>query len=188
MVFSVCQFDIYFPLDLSYYKIVMKKILAITFVIALMHTGALAADLDIGTHASVYYPPDGGGNTMMVGIDATYRMDPYFSARGDLDNSSYQSADHKYSLTSMAVTLIGHLLGDSNFDPYVGAGLGYYDKKIDGIADSSTGLNSLAGIAVHFKTFSAGIEVQYVIPDTRYMETGFYSFGGNMTGGLHIEM
>jgi hypothetical protein len=184
----VCQFDIYFPQDLRYYKIVMRKILAITFVLILMHTCAFAAELDIGTHASVYYPPEGGGNTLMTGIDATYKIGPYFSARGDLDNSSYQAADHKYSLTSLAVTLIGHLLGDSNFDPYVGAGLGYYDKKIDGVTDASTGLNALAGISAHFQTFTAGLELKYVIPDTRHMETGFYSFGGTMTGGLHVDI
>jgi hypothetical protein len=48
----------------------MKKILAITSAIFLVSTVALAADLDIGTHASVYYPPEGGGNTVMAGIDA----------------------------------------------------------------------------------------------------------------------
>jgi opacity protein-like surface antigen len=166
----------------------MKKILAITFFVILAHTSAFASDLNIGTQASFYYPPEGGGNTLMAGIDATYRLSPYFSARSDLNSSNYQSADHKYSLTSLAVTLIGHLLGDSRFDPYIGAGVGYYDKETDGLSDPSTGFNSIAGIMFHFKTFSAGIEVQYVIPDTRHMETGFYSFGGNMTGGLHIEM
>ena len=124
----------------------------------------------------------------MTGVDATYRIGPYFSARGDLDNSNYQSFDHKYSLTSLSITLIGHLLGDSNFDPYVGGGLGFYDKSTDGVTDSSTGLNALAGIIAHFQTFNAGLELKYVIPDTRHMETGFYTFGGNMTGGLHVEL
>lgn len=166
----------------------MRKILATTFVVLLMYTGVFAADLDIGTHASFYYPPEGGGNTLMTGIDATYRIGPYFSARGDLDNSSYQTADHKYSVTSLAVTLLGHIMGDSNIDPYIGGGLGFYDKKIDGVANSSTGLNAVTGIAVHFQTFNAGIEIKYVILDTRYMETGFYSVGGNMTGGLHVDL
>jgi hypothetical protein len=171
-----------------YYKFVMRKILATSFLAMFMCAGALAADLDIGTHASFYSPPEGGGNTLMTGIDATYCFGPYFSARGDLDNSSYQTADHKYSLTSLAVTLIGHLLGDSKVDPYVGGGLGYYDKKTDGVSDTSTGLNALTGITVHFQTFNVGVEIKYLIPDTRHMETGFYSVGGQMTGGLHVDL
>lgn len=171
-----------------YYKIVMRKILAITFIAVLICAPSFAADLDIGTHASFYLPPEGGGNTLMTGIDATYRTGPYFSIRGDLDNSSYQTSDHKYSLTSLAVTLVGHPLGNSKIDPYVGAGLGLYDKKIDDLTDSSTGLNALAGISIHFQTFNAGVEIKYVIPDTRHMETGFYTVGGNLTGGLHIDL
>jgi len=171
-----------------YYKFVMRKILATSFLAILLCSGALAADLDIGTHASFYSPPEGGGNTVMAGIDATYRMGPYFSARGDLDNSNYQAADHKYSLTSVSITLIGHLLGASNIDPYIGLGVGYYDKITDGASDKSTGLNSVAGIAVHFQTFNAAVEIKYVIPDTRHMDTGFYSAGGQMTGGLHVDL
>lgn len=166
----------------------MKKILAITFLAALISAGAYAATLDIGTHASFYYPPEGGGNTLMTGIDATYLIGPYFSARGDLDNSSYQTSDHKYSLTSLAVTLIGHLMGASTIDPYVGAGVGYYDKKTDGVSDTSTGLNTLMGITAHFQALNVGVEIKYTIPDARHMETGFYSLGGNMTGGLHVDL
>jgi hypothetical protein len=166
----------------------MRKILATSLLAVLMCSGALATDLDIGTHASFYYPPEGGGNTLMTGVDATYRIGPYFSARGDLDNSSYQTADHKYSLTSLSLTLIGHLNGDSIVDPYVGGGLGYYDKTTDGVSDKSTGLNALVGIAAHFQTFNAGVEIKYVIPDTRHMDTGFYSAGGQMTGGLHVDL
>ncbi|MFH1709730.1 MAG: outer membrane beta-barrel protein [bacterium] len=166
----------------------MRKILATTFVVILMCVGASAADLDIGTHASFYYPPEGGGNTLMTGIDATYRIGPYLSIRGDLDNSSYQAAAHKYSMTSLAVTLIGHLLGASMVDPYLGGGVGLYEKNTDGTVDSSTGLNALAGIAIRFQTFNVGVEAKYVLPDTRHMETGFYTIGGNMTGGLHIDL
>jgi hypothetical protein len=171
-----------------YYKFVMRKILATTFIVILMCAPSFAADLDIGTHASFYYPTEGGGNTLMTGVDATYRTGPYLSIRGDLDNSSYQTADHKYSLTSLAVTLIGHLLGESKIDPYVGGGLGFYEKTTDGLIDSSTGLNALAGIAVHFQTLNVGLEIKYVLPDTRHMETGFYTIGGNLTGGLHIDL
>jgi phage tail protein X len=66
--------------------------------------------------------------------------------------------------------------------------LGYYYNKTDGVSDTSTGLNALTGIAVHFQTFNAGVEIKYVIPDTRHMETGFYSAGGQMTGGLHVDL
>ena len=171
-----------------YYKFVMRKILATTFIALFICASSFAADLDIGTHASFYAPPEGGGNTLMTGVDATYRVGPYFSARGDVDNSSYQTADHKYSLTSLTLTLIGHPMGASSIDPFLGAGLGNYDKQIDGLTDSSTGLNFLAGIAAHFQTFNAGIEIKYVIPDTRDMATGFYTVGANMTGGMHIEL
>lgn len=172
----------------QYYKYVTRKILAITFLLMLLCGNSLAADLDIGTHASFFIPPEGGGNTLMTGIDANYRLNTYFSARGSIDNANYQTNEHQYSLTSLTVTLIGHLLGESSIDPYVGAGVGYYDKKIDGNSDSSTGLNALAGISAKFTTFSVGLEVKYIIPDTKHMETGFYSVGGQLTGGLHISM
>jgi hypothetical protein len=171
-----------------YYKSVMKKLLATTVLVILICSSSVAASLNIGTHASFYAPPEGGGNTLMAGIDATYRLNSYFSARGDLDASNYQSNDHKYSLTSLSVTLIGHLLGSSSVDPYLGAGIGLYDKRTDDVTDRSTGFNALAGIAVHFPTFNLGIEVKYVLPDTRHMDAGFYTMGGNMTGGLHVDL
>lgn len=171
-----------------YYKFVMKRILAITFLAAALISRAFAADLDIGTHASFFLPPEGGGNTIMAGIDANYRLSSYFSARASVDNANYSANNHGYSITAVTVTLLGHLMGDSTLDPYVGAGAGLFDKKIDGISNSTTGLNAVAGIAAHFPTFNAGFEVKYTIPDTRYMDTGFYSVGGQMTGGLHVSL
>ena len=123
----------------------------------MMCAGAFAADLDIGTHASFYSPPEGGGNTVMDGVDATYRLGPYFSARGDLDNSSYQASNHKYSLTSLAITLIGHLLGDYKVDPYLGGGLGLYDKQID--------LRVLPSISKH-STRALKLNMSYRTQDT----------------------
>jgi len=153
-----------------------------------MCTSALAADLDIGTHASFYIPPEGGGNTLMTGVDANYRIGPYFSARGSVDNSNYQTSDHRYTLTSITITLIGHLLGRSSIDPYAGAGIGFYEKRIDDSTLTSTGLNAVAGISANFQTFNAGVEIKYTVPDTKHMETGFYSVGGQMTGGLHVDL
>jgi hypothetical protein len=166
----------------------MKKLLATTVFVFLICGRSFAGSVDIGTHASFYAPPEGGGNTLMVGVNATYVLNSYFSARGDVDSSNYQANDHKYSLTSLTLTLIGHLLGNSAVDPYLGAGMGMYDKKTDDLSDTSTGLNALAGIAMHFPTIDLGIEVKYVIPDTRDMKTGFYSAGCNLTGGLHVRL
>jgi len=165
----------------------MKKILAISAFILILCPIAFADDLDIGTHASFYLPPEGGGNTLMMGVDANYRIGSYFSARGSIDNSNYSTSDHQYSLTTYTVTLIGHILGDSNIDPYLGAGLGLYDKKTDGISNSTTGYNALAGLAFRFPAFNAGLEIKYTIPDSRHMDTGYYSIGGQMTGGLHVS-
>lgn len=165
----------------------MKKIL-VTLFILLTCAGSFAADLDIGTHASFYVPPEGGGTTLMTGIDADYRIGSYFSARGSVDNANYQTSEHQYSLTALTLTLIYHTLGASSIDPYLGAGAGLYDKKTDGVSDSTTGLNVLAGVSAKFQTFNVGFEVKYIIPDTRHMDTGFYSFGGQMTGGLHVSL
>jgi len=170
-----------------YYKVAMKKILVASLFLVIFIHGSSAADLDIGTHASFFIPPEGGGNTLMTGIDANYKIGSYFSARASVDNANYSTADHQYSLTSLTITLIGHILGASSIDPYLGAGVGLFDKKIDGVSDSSTGLNALAGIAAHFPTFNAGLEIKYTIPDTGHMDTGFYSIGGQMTGGLRVS-
>jgi hypothetical protein len=147
-----------------------------------------AADLDIGTHASFYSPPEGGGNTAMVGVDATYRLNNYFSARGSVDNANYRTTEHQYSLTSYTLDMLLHLMGAAQIDPYVGLGGGLNEKQIDGFPNSTTLMNALAGVTIHFPTFNAGVEIKYTIPDTRYMDTGFYSAGGNMTGGMHLSL
>ena len=166
----------------------MKNILVVTIFLLFCSSAALSADLDIGTHANFYLPPEGGGNTLSTGIDATYRIDNYVSARGSVDNASYSANNIHYSLTSLTIDLIYHALGKNTLDPYIGAGVGYYEQKADLETTSSTGLNALAGILFHFQSFNAGIEVKYVVPDTHHMETGFYSVGGQLTGGLHITL
>ena len=151
-------------------------------------SATLAAELDIGPHASFFLPPDGGGNTLMTGIDATYRLNDNFSARGSVDNANYSSNDHKYMVTSFSLDLITHILGKSAFDPYIGTGVVYYEKSTDGISASTTGLNAIAGISMNFQTFSAGIEVKYVVPDANDMKTGFYTAGGQLAGSLHVDL
>ncbi len=124
----------------------------------------------------------------MVGVDANYRMNDYFSVRGSVDNSNYSTNEHKYSLTMVMVNLIGHLMGKSSVDPYAGAGMGLSDKNTDGSSVTTTALNALAGIAVNIQGLTAGLEIKYTIPDTRDMNTGFYSAGGNLTGGVHLTI
>jgi len=171
-----------------YYKFVMKEILAVSIFILLLCSGAFADDLDIGTHASFYLPPEGGGNTLMAGVDATYRHSDYVSLRGSVDNSNYQATEHKYSVTWLTLDLIYHTMGRNVIDPYIGAGGGLVDKKVDSDPSlTTTSLNALAGISMNFQSLVVGFEVKYIIPDTRYMETGFYSAGGNLTGGLHVS-
>jgi opacity protein-like surface antigen len=184
-----CQLDIDFSFPRLYYKFIMKKLLAIAFCLFFAASASYSADLDLGTHASFFLPPEGGGgNATMVGVDANYKIGPYFSARGSVDNSNYVANTINYSLTSVTVTLIGHLLGSSPIDPYAGAGIGFYDKKTNGVSRDTTGLNALAGISMNFQTFTAGIEIKYTLPDTRYMNSGFYSIGGQMTGGMHLSL
>lgn len=167
----------------------MNKFSAVALLfVLLLPIGCFSADLDIGTHASFFLPPEGGGNTLMAGIDATYRLNDTFSARGSVDNASYSTSDHKYEVTSASADLIWHVLGKSFFDPYLGSGVVYYVKSTDGIASSTTGLNALAGLSLVFQTFSAGVEVKYTVPDANDMKTGYYSSGGQLTGGLHVNL
>lgn len=148
----------------------------------------LCADLDIGTHANFYLPPEGGGNTLMTGVDVSYKLNDHFSARGSLDNSNYTANGSAYSITMLSLTLIDHLLGSSAFDPYVGAGLNMSQGKVDTIETNMTGYNAVAGLSYKTSGVTVGVEIKYIVPDSRYMETGYYLVGGNLTSAVHISL
>jgi len=168
----------------------MKKLPVFIF-LATLSTGALAGDLDIGTHANFYLPPGGGSNTLMTGIDASYRMNDRFSAKGSADTSNYTTDTAKFEVTMLSLDLIYHALGASAIDPYFGAGAGLTDTKTDDGTTRSdittTSYNAVAGISANLQSLNVGVEIKYIIPDSRHMETGFYSVGGNLAGGMHIS-
>jgi hypothetical protein len=166
----------------------IRMLSAVLLVFAGLSSQVFCADLDIGTHANFYLPPEGGGNTLMTGVDATYRLDDHFSARGSVDNSNYAANGIAYSVTSLSLTLIEHLLGASVFDPYLGAGMTISQKKVDAVENNMTGYNAVAGVALNSSSVNVGVEIKYTIPDSGHMETGYYSVGGNLTSAVHISL
>ena len=167
----------------------MKKfILSGLILVQIISFQALAASLSIGTHASYFLPPESGASsTLMVGIDANYRIGGYFSAQLSIENANYVAGGKQYSLTPITLSLIAYPYPGAQLSPYVGGGIGYYDKKIDGVSDSTTGIHAMTGISVALQTFNAGFEMKYTIPDTKDMSVSYTSVSGNMTGGLYME-
>lgn len=150
---------------------------------------SFAADLTIGTHASYYTPAEEGATpTLMLGVDADYKIGGYFTARLSIDNSNYSIAGTQYSMTPVTLSLIGHPYPDAAISPYIGGGVGYYDKKINGMSDSTTGIHALAGISMNFQTFIAGIEIKYTIPDLEDGSINYTSTTATMTGGLFVQL
>ena len=166
----------------------MKKIIASVIIFQILSFQVFAASLSIGTHASYFVPPETGAtSTLMMGIDANYRMGGYFSAQLSVENANYVAGGKQYSLTPITLSVIGHPYPNAPFNPYIGGGIGYYDKTVDGASASTTGLHAMTGIALNLKTVNAGFEIKYTIPDTRDMSVGYSSVSGNMTGGMYME-
>jgi opacity protein-like surface antigen len=166
----------------------MKKLLMAIAIIFLGISSAQAATLDIGPHAYFYLPPEGGGNTLMTGVHAIYRLNDYFSVKGSADTSNYSTPTNKYTDSELSLDLLAHLMGYSNIDPYLGAGFDVAQYTVDTTTRGRTGLNALAGLAVTISGLQAGLEVKYTIPDTQDMKTGYYSVGGQITGSIHMDL
>jgi hypothetical protein len=167
----------------------MKRTLLIVLILCSLSFQALAADLIIGTHASYFIPPEAGASpTLMVGVDADYMIGPYFLAQLSIENANYTAGGSQYSLTPITLSLIGYPSPGATLEPYIGGGVGYYDRKIDGVSDSTTGIHAMMGIALNFQALTAGIEVRYTMPDTRDGSINYTSISANMTGGLYMKL
>ncbi len=165
----------------------MKKILFTLLLILLFYGVSSGGELSITTRISYYNPPEGpAGGTIMAGIAVNYSISQYFVLQGSLDHSSYTAEGKQYTLTPITITAIAHPTPYSSFDPYIGAGIGYYGKTVDQAASSTTGLNGVLGISFKLGGALAGLEARYMIPDTTKMDAGFTSLSAYMTGGMYF--
>jgi len=167
----------------------MKKAMFIALSIVIFASmPAFSASLSVGTHASYFVPPESGAtSTLMMGVDAMYKMGGYFSAQFSVENANYIAAGKQYSLTPITVSLIAHPYPNAQLNPYVGGGVGYYDKRVDGASDSTTGVHVMTGINILLQNVNAGFEIKYTVPDTRNMNVGYSSVTGSMVGGMYME-
>ncbi|MFC1559949.1 hypothetical protein ACFLZ2_00395 [Candidatus Margulisiibacteriota bacterium] len=167
----------------------MKKALLVLIILSFMSLQVFAAELSIGTRVSYFMPPEAGASsTLMLGIDADYNLGPHFLAQLAVENANYTAGGSQYSLTPITLTLMGYPAPGAPLEPYIGGGIGYYDKKIDGVSASTTGIHAVAGIALNMLTFIAGFEIKYTIPDIKDGSINYTSVSANMTGGMYMKL
>ena len=171
-------------------KKLMLLILLFTLVVAPLSAKPKKGHLSVKAKVSLYDPPD-GGSTTIYGVNATYRLSSFFSVAGNVEYSVYDN-DSNEDVTYLPVTVEGkfHPLGlSSNFDPYLGAGLGLFLKTVGDDNESTFGYEMLGGITYHSNT---GIgftgEAKYSIPDVSKPDVGGLTIGGGVEGSFEMDL
>jgi opacity protein-like surface antigen len=163
----------------------MKKILLTLVAIAFVVTPSLAGNLDLMGRAGIYTSPIAGTSpSVMYGVGAEYTLNSNFSVRAAADTTSYSDGTNNYTLTPITIDLIYKQTIEGMVTPYVGAGVGYYASSMNGSTNSTTGIQTEAGITFALGGFNAGAEIRYMLPDTGNASSGSFSTSGYATGQI----
>lgn len=168
-----------------------KHIIALITVLLVLSlvSGVHAGKLKIGGKVSTYNPSGADNSTYMFEITATYTISDYFSAQGSIGWTTYETSGE--DVTQIPVTLDGiyHIFGRKTFDPYVGAGIGYYMTKVGSVDESTFGFQVLGGL--EFKPtsdFGVSVEAKYRVPDVSNPDQGGMSFSLGLTGEIEMDL
>lgn len=166
---------------------IQKVILLIIILLVAISSSAFAGLLTLGAKASIYNPPEEGANpTLMYGFILDYDINRILHARAGASYASYMAKGINYTLMPITFNLIAHFMPESNIDPYLGGGLGYYSKTVDGVESSKTGGQAIAGISFRIGNFNAAFEASYIVPDLSESDIGSLSWGGWASGTTYI--
>jgi hypothetical protein len=165
----------------------LKLYLLIIIAFSLLVQSAHAGLLTLGAKASIYNPPEEGANpSVMYGFVLDYDINRILHARAGASYTSYTAKGINYTLMPITLNLIAHFMPESTVDPYLGGGVGYYSKTVDGVESSKTGGQAIGGITFRLEGFYAGFEVQYIVPDLAQSDIGSLSWGGWASGTSYI--
>lgn len=167
----------------------MRTIKTVSFIlisVLFLCSNAHAGMLTLGAKAAIYNPPEAGANpSLMYGFVLDYEINRMLHANAGTSYTSYTAGGVNYTLMPITLNLIAHFMPDSNIDPYLGGGLGYYSKTAAGVESSKTGAQGVAGLAFRVGGFNAAFEAQYIVPDLSHGEIGSYSWGGWASGSAY---
>ena len=178
----------------------LKKKTILLLLFALMLASPVwGGRLTIGANISLYDPPESGTSvSLMVGIRADYMINKHWSADAALEWTHYQD-DRGLDYTVMPMTsnlrfhplgqYLGKRHGEVHLDPYLGGGIGYYRRIVEGDDRSSFGYQALGGLRLHgVPGLRASFEVRYIVPDASHPERSGWSYGGTLGGGITIQI
>jgi hypothetical protein len=143
--------------------------------------------ITLGAKASVYNPPEQGASpALMYGFLLDYEINSYFHANAGASYTSYTANGNNYTLMPITFDLIYHIMPGASLDPYIGGGLGYYSKTINGSENSRGGAQAMTGVAFHIGNFNAAIEISYILPDLSDSSSGSFAWGGWASGAAYV--
>ncbi|MBN2135929.1 MAG: porin family protein [Acidobacteria bacterium] len=168
----------------------IRSVIFITIVLLVFAASNIfAGKLKVGGKASTYNPPGADNSTYMIEVTANYSISDYFSAQGSIGWTTYKSGGE--DVTQIPVTLDGiyHIFGRKTFDPYAGAGIGYYITKVGSENESTFGFQVFGGLEFRPSSdFGVSVEVKYRVPDISNPDQGGVSFGGGVTGEIELDL
>lgn len=169
-------------------KIARIAFLSVAFMI-ILSCQSHAGELTLGAKASIYNPPeDGASPSLMYGFALDYDINRYFHAIAGASYTSYAAKGVDYTLMPITFDLVAHFRPDSNIDPYLGLGVGYYSKTADKVERSRTGGQAEAGVNFHIGNFNAALEISYIVTDLSDSSIGAVSCGGWASGTSYVWM
>ena len=167
----------------------MRNIKALCLSVILLmsiSSAVLAGQLTLGAKAYIYNPPEEGASpSLMYGFVLDYDMNRYLHAMAEASYTSYAAKGINYTLMPITLNLVAHFLPGSPVDPYLGGGVGYYSKTADGVENSKTGWQTMAGVTFRVGNFYAGFEATYIVPDMS-QSTGSVAWGGWASGTTSV--
>jgi hypothetical protein len=168
------------------FSAVMIGLLGLLVLGAMLPAPASAGLIDIRARLSMYSPSEGGGPALMYGLGADVNFDEHLTLAAAAEYAAYSANGHNYTLMPITLDLIYRLLPGFPIDPFLGAGLGIYNKGTDGVSKSSLGGQLRAGVQANLGLFGASADVRYVVPDFSDTSRSGVSYGLQVGGALSM--
>lgn len=174
----------------------MKKIflaswlMLMIFFFFLNFSGTAAANLlELSPRLQLYNPPETRHSfTWMYGLGAKLNLTPNLSFLSTIDYTSYGTAGHTYSLMPVTGDVIYYLLPGQNLNPFLGAGVGFFKKTIDGANKYSAGGQMKAGADLKIFFMVLCLEARYVMPDFTDFSLNSFAYGLSFGGLVYIPL
>ena len=170
----------------------MKRKLFVVFLLVevtlLVPVSLSAGKFGVSGKVSMYDPPGDAGPTIMFGAEAIYKLNDYFDATGSIEWTKYKENGSDVTLIPVTVNGRFHPFGSGSFNPYIGAGAGYFYKEGEGPdVESTVGGQAIAGISwTSKKGKGLNFELRYTIPDINDRSKGGLTYTGGVTGTVEL--